>query len=53
MKGSHPLEWVGKKYEGDIAEYVHKKYHLERNSRGFVIKSISDPAMQMGTIMLA
>ena len=44
---------MGKKYEGDTAEYVRKTYHVERNTQGFVIKSISDPATQMGTILIA
>lgn len=53
MNGPHPLEHVGKKYEGDTAEYVRKTYHVERNTRGFVIKSIGESAMQMGIILLA
>lgn len=52
MNRRHPLECVGKKYEGDTAEYVRKTYHVERNTQGFVIKSITDPATQMGTILL-
>ena len=53
MNGLHPLECVGKKYEGETAKYVHHTYHVERNTRGFVIKSINEPATQMGTILLA
>ena len=53
MNGPHPLERVGKKYERDTTEYVCKTYHVERNRWGFFIKSINDPAMQMGTILLA
>ena len=44
MNEPHPLERVGKKYEGETAEYVRQAYHVERNTRGFIIKSISDPA---------
>ena len=53
MNGPHPLEHLSKKYEGDTTEYVRKTYHVERNMRGFVIKFISDPTTQMGTILLA
>ena len=53
MNGPHPLEHVGKKYEGNTTEYVQNTYHVQRNMQGFVIKSISEPATQMGTILLA
>ena len=53
MNGPHPLERVGKKYEGDTTEYVRKTYHVEINTQGFIIKSINDPATHMGTILLA
>ena len=53
MEGSNPLKCVGKKYEREIAKYVRQKYHVERNTRGFMIKTISDPATQLGTLLLA
>ena len=53
MNGPHPLEFVGNKYEGETVEYMRQTYHVERNMWGFVIKSISEPSMQMGTILLA
>ena len=53
MNGRCPLKRVGKKYDGDTTEYVRNTYHVERNTWGFVIKSISNLATQMGTILLA
>ena len=44
---------MGKKYEGETVEFVCQKYKVERNTRGFIIKSINDPSMQLGTMFLA
>ena len=49
MKGPHPLERVGKKYEAETATTVCEAYQVQRNHRGFIIDSISDPATRMGT----
>ena len=53
MSGPNPLEHVGKKYEAETAEFVCQKYHVDRNNRGFIIKTISDQGTQLGTMLLA
>lgn len=45
MEGPDPLLNTGKKYEGKITDYMRETYHVEKNTRGFMIKSISDPGM--------
>ena len=42
MSGPNPLECVGKKYEVETPEFVCQKYHVDCNTRGFIIKTISD-----------
>ena len=53
MSGPNPLECVGKKYEGETTEFVHQKYHVDHNTRGYIIKTISDQGTQLGTMLLA
>ena len=53
MQGPHPMEKVGRTYEGEIATKLRQEYHVKKNKRGFIIDSISDPAMRMGTPILA
>ena len=44
MQGPHPMENVGKKYEGETATQVCEAYHVKKNKRDFIIESISDSA---------
>lgn len=53
MQGPHPMENVGKKYEGETATQVCEAYHVKKNKRDFIIESISDSATWMGTQILA
>ena len=53
MEGPDPMLWVGKKNEQKIVDSMHETYHVLRNMRGFIINTISDPGMQMGTLLLA
>ena len=53
MKGLNPMERVRKKYEQQIVDKVREDYHVERNTRGFMISTISDPGASMGTLLLA
>lgn len=53
MKGINPMEHVGKKYEQNIADKVCDDYHVERNTRGFMISTVSDPGARMSTLLLA
>ena len=51
MSGLNPLEHVGKEYEGETTEYVHQKYHVDRNTQGFIINTINYRGTQLGTMM--
>ena len=42
MSGLSSLERVLKKYEGETAEFVCQKYHVDHNTQGFIIKTVSD-----------
>ena len=53
MSGPNPLEHMGKKYEGETAEFVRQNYHVDNNTLGFIIKTISDQGTQLGTMLLA
>ena len=53
MEGPNPLECIGKKYEGKTVKYVQQKYHVEKNIHSFMIKTISYPTTQLGTMLLA
>ena len=53
MSGPNPLEHVGKKYEGETIEFVRQKYHVDRNTRGFIVKTISDQGKKLGTMLIA
>lgn len=47
------LERVGKKYEAETTEFMHQKYHVDRNTRLFLINTNSDQGMQLDTMLLA
>ena len=53
MHGPKPLERVVKNYEAKNFEYVHKTYHVEHNTRAFIIKYISYQGTQLGMMLLA
>ena len=44
---------IRKNYEQNITDKVREYYHVERNTRGFMISTISDLGTQMGTFFLA
>lgn len=53
MKGLNPMEHVSKKYEKHITDNVRDDYHVEQNTRGFMISTISNLGVCMGTLSLA
>ena len=53
VSGPNPLERVGKKYEAETAKFMYQKYHVDRNTQEFIMKTISDQGTQLGTMLLA
>lgn len=52
MKGPHPINGFGNKYEQKVANKFREKYKVDRDKRGFLVETIADLGVCMGTLVL-